>query len=1004
MKNSEKLNLAYAQMTGKKVCICTPDYVSLIKNGGIGTSFHHTATSLVKIGADVTVLYANSIDHEKPLDIQKSKDNLAQEGIHLEYLFEHGQYEKAKSTYHPQDIFTISSYCSYRWLKERQFDIVIFPDWRGLGFYSAFAKSQGLAFGRTALWIQAHSSMLWHAMNNQASHYSEQDLRAFQMERKAIELCDVLAVPTQYLLNWMRAHGFRPSGQVLLLPLIINDALLTDFQARPDIANNMPGVPLEFVFFGRLEKRKGLHVFLHALRRLKVALDASGQTANFTVTFLGKITYVDNLSSLTFIDEEMRKIGLPYCLNPSLSSDDALAYLKSGGGIAVIPSLADNSPMTVIECMRAGIPFIASRTGGIPEIVNPKDQATVLFDPDPISLADKLLEIMEGSRPQAMPSVNQIRNIQSWTTSLLSSIPGDSHPAQAIAPIDAKLSICLTHYERPTLLEKTLEGLAQQTFSNFEVIIVDDGSKSTAAITFLRTLHDRFPSLNTRVLHQQNRYVGAARNRALAEATGEYVIFMDDDNYAHPRQVETFIRAITHSGYDALSCVAVAFSEDDDPQDLKAPLHSFLPLGGGKSINLLSNSYGDANGIYRMSALKAVGGYTEDYGLSWEDYELFSRLEQEGFKVGVTPEPLMYLRHAVGTVSRSGSMLGNYYRALRPALEKLPWETYGDIILYALNGSLASNQNTVFGLSSEAASEARMVQSSEDSLSITRLIIRKWLAEGNEAAALCHLEFQISSSKSLHPAFLDLILMKLSLSGAAAFDSLQTLLSHEDAKPFIEALHRICLGEASTSLSSTLMTIAPAAGHNYSIAYIQGLMHLATGNIAEGIAVWATMLRKEEIDYLAAYADLQEALQRKQLRSGLGHFLQHGQQEGRTLSYDAPPYMLISGRTHAVENYETRMAAMAQTEARHAEPLANQLMADIIRSGAVAEAADFARLAIAKRLVSRLHVHNLNMMLQNYLQGVNTLVEEQGEKTSINAVNRVRQTVEKLISAVSKGH
>lgn len=76
-------------------------------------------------------------------------------------------------------------------------------------------------------------------------------------------------------------------------------------------------------------------------------------------------------------------------------------YLLEPGKFAVIASPVDNSPNTVLECLSYGVRFIASNTGGIPELVHPDDRPHVLFDPYPDSLARLLDSILVKRVPLA---------------------------------------------------------------------------------------------------------------------------------------------------------------------------------------------------------------------------------------------------------------------------------------------------------------------------------------------------------------------------------------------------------------------------------------------------------------------------------------------------------------------------------------------------------------------------------------------------------------------------
>src|SRR5262249_31650262 len=142
----------------------------------------------------------------------------------------------------------------------------------------------------------------------------------------------------------------------------------------------------ELVFFGRLETRKGIELFCDALDR--VAKTPVPQ--NLKVTFLGKPATVSGRDSQAYIRERAQKWPWQISIIGDLDQPGAMRYLKQPGRLAVIPSLLENSPYTVLECLGSGIPFLASRVGGIPELVAQEHAEAATFPPDPGSLSTLL--------------------------------------------------------------------------------------------------------------------------------------------------------------------------------------------------------------------------------------------------------------------------------------------------------------------------------------------------------------------------------------------------------------------------------------------------------------------------------------------------------------------------------------------------------------------------------------------------------------------------------------
>lgn len=98
---------------------------------------------------------------------------------------------------------------------------------------------------------------------------------------------------------------------------------------------------------------------------------------------------------------------------------------------------------------------------------------------------------------------------------------------------------------------------------------------------------------------------------------------------------------------------------------------SFVFLGGSVDVGLFKNCFGDANSFYRRSAFLALGGYSEDRKLGYEDWELYARAAYAGFTLEVVPEALYHYRFTAGSMQKSTSYSRSRKRALRAYTERL---------------------------------------------------------------------------------------------------------------------------------------------------------------------------------------------------------------------------------------------------------------------------------------------------------------------------------------------
>ena len=113
------------------------------------------------------------------------------------------------------------------------------------------------------------------------------------------------------------------------------------------------------------------------------------------------------------------------------------------------------------------------------------------------------------------------------------------------------LSIITPVYQVEQYLPQCLDSILAQTYPHWELILVDDGSKDQSG-----EICDEYAKKDgrIRVIHTENRGAGAARNTGFAHATGEYVVFVDSDDYISENMIERLYMTIHKSKYDLVVC------------------------------------------------------------------------------------------------------------------------------------------------------------------------------------------------------------------------------------------------------------------------------------------------------------------------------------------------------------------------------------------------------------------------------------------------------------------
>ena len=114
-----------------------------------------------------------------------------------------------------------------------------------------------------------------------------------------------------------------------------------------------------------------------------------------------------------------------------------------------------------------------------------------------------------------------------------------------------KISVIVPVYKTEGLLDRCVESIVGQTYKNLEIILVDDGSPDNCP-----AMCDEWAEKDSRirVIHKENGGVSSARNAALDIATGDYIGFVDSDDWIEPEMYSSLIQKISESGKNIALC------------------------------------------------------------------------------------------------------------------------------------------------------------------------------------------------------------------------------------------------------------------------------------------------------------------------------------------------------------------------------------------------------------------------------------------------------------------
>ncbi|MGH7786224.1 MAG: glycosyltransferase family 2 protein [Candidatus Binatia bacterium] len=187
------------------------------------------------------------------------------------------------------------------------------------------------------------------------------------------------------------------------------------------------------------------------------------------------------------------------------------------------------------------------------------------------------------------------------------------------------VSVVLPTYDRGWLLGRSIRSVLEQSYRDFELIVVDDGSTDDTAAAVARFDDPRIAYLRL----DQNRGAAAARNVGIRRAAGRFLAFQDSDDEWLPDKLDRCMRAFASCPAE----VGIVYSDMQRIQrDGESSYHRSPDLVPGVLIDPNTHFYqvcrlGIQSTVIRRECLEAVGGFNEAFP-SLEDLELFIRLSR----------------------------------------------------------------------------------------------------------------------------------------------------------------------------------------------------------------------------------------------------------------------------------------------------------------------------------------------------------------------------------------
>jgi hypothetical protein len=134
------------------------------------------------------------------------------------------------------------SYKVYEHLSAKSFDVIHFPEWEGIGYYSILAKKEGLSFLNTKMIVGLHGSTRWTLSAKNRVPTSVDELEADFMEQKSVEMADMIWSPSEYYAHYTAEQGWTLPTERFLMPFLMGsglEALAKSVKQRGNFVNEI---------------------------------------------------------------------------------------------------------------------------------------------------------------------------------------------------------------------------------------------------------------------------------------------------------------------------------------------------------------------------------------------------------------------------------------------------------------------------------------------------------------------------------------------------------------------------------------------------------------------------------------------------------------------------------------------------------------------------------------------------------------------------------------------
>ncbi|RYY28601.1 MAG: glycosyltransferase [Chitinophagaceae bacterium] len=639
-----------------KYWILTTEYPPLF-GGGISTYCYEASRMHADFGDEVTVF----IPDDKVADYESKTDA----GIRV-ITFNSNRSKLANHMgYVPRLSFEFAAILKHIIDVEGKPDFIEAQEYLAIAYYTLqFKLLKYSSFEGIPVILVLHSPAFLYLYYNREGIYEFPNYWTGELEISCIRAADHLVAPSQYIVDEIKKHISLDGVNVTVIrnPFHFQK---TDTSHLPGTSPGITEIKRDrIVFYGKLSPQKGVFEMFQYFKRLW----DEGETHLLNVVGGTEKVYYPEMKTMGQLIEDryatyIRKGLVKFTGKVSPSEKDRIL---ADAHVVLIPSLNDNLPYAAIEAMGLGKVILASVQGGQSELLT-NDINGFLFDHEqPDTFADQLKLILSLGNNRlneiGAAAARSIRDqlaydrIYQIKSQLLAGLKSEQKgrffpytrplavPDRIVPMTHANglLSVVIPYYNMGDYIDACVASVLECSYSNIEIIIVDDGSTEVAGKSEL----DKWRK-HSRVVVETKPNAGLAhtRNYGASKAKGSFLAFLDADDTVAPDYYSKALKVLYE--YDNVSfvgCWVQFFGTKSDIWPTWNPEPPYI---------LLHNTMNSSALVYKKAAFidAGINDKKVDYGL--EDYGSIISLLNSGYRGVVLPETLFNYRIRPDSMYRS---------------------------------------------------------------------------------------------------------------------------------------------------------------------------------------------------------------------------------------------------------------------------------------------------------------------------------------------------------------